>query len=87
MIFTPDDIQARLRKRPFVPVRIATTTGQTYDIYHADLILVARRFPVVGTPSSENPSQADQVTRVALVHVAELRDLPSPTPPTNGPPA
>jgi len=87
MIFTPDDVQARLGERPFPPVRIVTSTGQAYDIYHPDLVLVARRFLIVGTPSSENPTHADQVTRVALVHVAELRDLPAATPPSNGPPA
>lgn len=84
MIFTPDDIQARLRERPFPPTQIVTTTGQTYDIYHPDLVLVARRFLIVGMPSSENPTQADQVTRIALVHVSELRDLPSASPPANG---
>ena len=87
MIFTPDDVQARLRDRPFLPVRIVLTTGQSYDIYHPDLVLVGRRFLIVGTPSSENPSHADLVTRVALVHVSELRDLPITTPPTNGPAA
>lgn len=88
MVFTADDVQARLREHPFTPVRIVTTTGQVYDIFHPDLVLVARRFLVVGTPSPENPAQADQVTRVALVHVTELRDLPPITPPAaNGPAA
>ena len=86
-MFSPDDIQSRLRERPFPPLRIVTTTNQTFDVYHPDLVLVARRFLIVGLPSTENPSQADQVTRVALVHVAELRDLPALSPPTNGPPA
>jgi hypothetical protein len=88
MIFTPDDVQNRLRERPFTPLRIVTTTGQAYDVFHADLVLVARRFLIVGIPSSENPGHADMVTGVALVHVAELRDLPSVVPPSgNGPPA
>jgi hypothetical protein len=86
MIFTPDDVQTRLREQPFTPLRIVTTTGQTYDVHHPDLVLVARRFLIVGTPSSENPSQADGVTRIPLVHVTELRDLPNPIPPSNGPP-
>lgn len=87
MIFTPDDVQARLRDRPFLPVRIVTTTGETYDIRHPDLVLVGRRFLIVGMPSIENVSQAEQVTRVPLVHITELRDLPSSTPPSsNGPP-
>ena len=86
MIFTPEDVQARLREQPFTPLRIVTTTGQMYDIYHPDLVFVARRFLIVGTPSSENPAHADQVTRLALVHVTELRDLPAATPPSNGSP-
>jgi len=64
-------------------MRIMTTTGQAYDIYHPDLVLVARRFLIVGTPSAEDPAHADLVTRVALAHVAELRDLPVPVPPAN----
>ncbi len=81
MIFTADDVQARLREQPFVPVRIVTTTGQTYDVYHPDLVFVARRFIEVGTPDRDNPTVADAVTRVALVNVTELRDLPVPTAP------
>ena len=84
MIFTPDDVQTRLRERPFTPMRLVTTTGEKYDIYHPDLVLVARHFLVVGLPGTKNQSVADQVTRVALVHVAELRDLPVSSPPPNG---
>lgn len=86
MTFTADDVQSRLRQQPFIPVRIVTTPGQTYDIYHPDLVLVGRRFLIIGIPSSDNPSQAEQVTRVALVHVAELRDLPAPVSLGNGSP-
>jgi hypothetical protein len=77
MIFTPDDVQARLHTQPFIPLGIVTTTGQTYDIYHPNLVLVGRRFLVVGIPSSENPTQAELVTRIALGHVADLYDLPT----------
>lgn len=84
MIFKPDDVKDRLRERPFRPVRIVTTTDQHYDIYHPDLVMVLQRFLMVGTASSDDPSLADSVTRVALVHVAELRDLPITSPPSNG---
>lgn len=82
MIFTAEDVQSRLRIKPFVPVRIVTTTGQTYDIYHPDLVFVARRFIEVGTPDRDNPTVADAVSRVALVHLTELRDLPTPVAPS-----
>jgi hypothetical protein len=82
-MFNADDIQARIRTRPFVPIRLVTSTGQTYDIYHPDLIMVGRRDLTIGTASAENQAQYDQVTRVAILHVTELRDLPIPTPPTS----
>lgn len=75
-MFSAEDIQARLRTRPFLPVRIVTTTGETYDVHHPDLVFVARRFLEIGTPDRDNPTVSDQVTRVAMVHVTELRDLP-----------
>jgi hypothetical protein len=54
-MFTPDDIQARLRQKPFTPVRIVLSTGETYDIHHPDLAIMGRRFLMIGLPSSENP--------------------------------
>lgn len=75
-MFSADNIQARLRRQPFEPVRIVTTTGATYDIHHPDLVLVGRRFLVIGLPSAQNPSQAEQVTQVSLLHITELQDLP-----------
>lgn len=77
MIFTAEDIQSRLRDKPFVPARIVTTAGQTYDIYHPDLVFVAYRFLIVGTPTPDQPALADAVTRVPLAQVSEIRDLPA----------
>ena len=86
-MLTADDIQARLHERPFTPVRIVTTTGQTYDVYHPDMVLVGRRFLIIGLPSTDNPMQAEQVTRGGVLHITELKDLPRPSPQANNPPA
>jgi hypothetical protein len=85
-MFTPENIQTRLRDRPFVPLRIVTTTGHSFDVYHPDLVLVGQRFLIVGLPSAGNPTVAEQVSRVALIHVTELQDLPPVTPSNNSPP-
>lgn len=79
-MFSPEDIQNRIRQRPFVPLRIVTSSGQAFDIYHPDLILVGRREIVIGRSSTENPAHFDQLTRLALMHVTALEDLPLPTP-------
>lgn len=84
-MFTANDIQDRLRQRPFGPVRIVTSAGQSYDVRHPELVLVGRRFLMIGLPSDEEPSQAERVTRVSLLHVTELQDLPVDSPlPGNG---
>jgi hypothetical protein len=83
-MFTAEAIQARMRGRPFIPVRIITTTGETYDIQHPDLVLTGRRFLMIGMPTADNPTVAEQVTRVAMEHVTDVRDLPVSAPPSNG---
>lgn len=76
-MFTPDEIQARLREQPFVPLRIVSSSGQTFDVYHPDLIMVGRRSLTVGTASARNPRHYDQTTRVAIMHITALEDLPA----------
>jgi hypothetical protein len=80
-MFTPDDIQERLKAQPFVPVRIVTSSGQMFDIYHPDLVMVGRRSLIVGTASTENPRQFEVTTRIAIWHVTALGDLPAPAVP------
>jgi hypothetical protein len=80
-MFNADDIQSRVRQRPFVPVRIVTSSGQIYDVYHPDLVMVGRRDLMIGRPSTENPAHYDQVSRVAILHVTDLQDLPTPAAP------
>lgn len=80
-MFSADDIQNRVRARPFRPLRLVTNSGETYDIYHPDLIMIGRREVTVGIPSSENAEHYDQLARLALMHITALHDLPMPAPP------
>ncbi len=75
-MFNSDDIQRRLRQSPFVPVGIIISSGQTFDVYHPDLVLVGRRDMIIGMASSENPAMYEHTTRVPIMHVTALDDLP-----------
>ncbi len=75
-MLTSSDVQSRLREIPFTPFRIVTSAGTSHDVYHPDMVIVGRRFLIVGTPSTEEPSQAELVTRVSVLHIAELQDVP-----------
>ncbi len=83
-MYTAEDIQARLRQKPFRPLRIIASEGLRYEIHHPDLVFVGRHDLQIGFPSSENPTIYDGVTRVALVHIVALEDLPAPESPGNG---
>ena len=83
MIFTHDNIRSRLEDESFVPLRIVTTTGRAFDVYHPDLVWVGRTFLMVGTPTTDDPSTFENVSRIALVHVVELQDLPRPVQPAS----
>ena len=84
MLFTPELVKARLREQPIAPLQIVTTTGQTYEIRHPDLVLVTEESLIVGLPSAKNPTIATGlVTRVAIAHVTELRDLARAVPPAS----
>ncbi len=76
MSFTPENIKSRLHEQPFKPLQLVTTTGQTYEVYHPDMIFVTVRYLYVGLPSTPNRVVADDTTRIALMHITELRDLP-----------
>ena len=84
-MFSADDIYQRIKGKPFVPVRIATSDGQSFDVFHPDLVIVGRRSVMVGTASTESPAHADLVTRLSIIHITSMEDLPVPAPPgSNG---
>ncbi len=87
-MFGAEEIQARLREKPFRPLRIVASEGLRFDIDHPDLVFVGRRDLMIGTPDPASPSIYDRVNRLALVHVVALEDLPvAPATSHNGPPA
>jgi hypothetical protein len=83
-MFTPTDLRDRIKALPFAPVRIITSTGQSFDVYHPDLVMVGKRFLEIGLPSAEDPRLFEAVTRVAILHLTALEDLPARTSPDGG---
>jgi hypothetical protein len=75
-MFHPEDIQVRLREKPFRPLRIRISEGNHLDVYHPDLVLVGIRELMIGFPKPRNPTVYDRVTRMALENVVALEDIP-----------
>jgi hypothetical protein len=77
-MFRAEGIQARLREKPFRPLRIIVSEGLRYDVHHPDLVLVGQRDLSIGFPGRDNPTIYDRLVRVALVHVVGLEDISTP---------
>lgn len=79
-MFHAEEIQARLREKPFRPVRLIASEGLRYDIHHPDLVLVGERDLMIGFPTPHKPGIYDRVVRVAIAHLVALEDLPTSVP-------
>lgn len=82
-MFTAEEIRERVREIPFTPLRIFTSSGQSYDITHPELVFYGRRALHIGVASNDNPSIFETATRVAIMHITDLQEVPKQTSATN----
>jgi hypothetical protein len=70
----PSEIRESLRKQPFEPFRLRTTTGQAFDVRHPEFASLTRTSVFVGDirPGREYPERQVQF---ALLHVIALEPL------------
>jgi hypothetical protein len=76
----PSDIQAQLRQRPFVPLRLHFTDGSTCDIRHPEMAMVSQTVISVGVydhPESELPAR---IILMDPLHVVRLEPINGQTP-------
>jgi hypothetical protein len=83
-MMTAEHIREWLREVPFQPFRIVTSSGESYEIFHPDTVLVTTRVLYIGLYRSNRPNVPDRVAHVAVMHVTELvpLDMPPASPPT-----
>lgn len=74
---TRDEIREEARRVPFRPFRIVLTTGEMYDIRHADLIMVGNRSVEIGLTLDPEGTTYDRVVRADLFHIARIEELPA----------
>jgi hypothetical protein len=78
----PADFHALLGARPFVPFRIVTPEGLTYEVHHPELCMVGLTSVVVGYPSQDDPATYNRYDIVSPGHIYRLEPLPQPAPPS-----
>ncbi len=76
----PQEIIELLHRKPFGPLRLHMTDGETYDIYHPDLVIVLRQRIDIGVSSKKVPGMAERVDHCSLLHVVRTEELESASP-------
>jgi len=73
----PQDLDAELKKEPFEPFRIVTTTGKTYDVTQRDrpLIWIGKRTVLIGFRVPESDPYFDRYEVVSLFHIVRLEPI------------
>ena len=78
------DIKLHVQKKPFVPFRLVTSAGVTFDIFHPELIMVGTRDVTIGLPSPQDPTIYENQIWVAILHIASLKEIPVAGMPARG---
>lgn len=81
-----EELTELLKTRPFVPLRIHLTDGQSYDIRHPDLVLVLRQRVDIGLKPDPTTGVLERVEHCSLLHIVRVEELP-PVTPAGTPPA
>lgn len=83
-MFSATEISARLEQRPFKPVRLVMSSGESYDVLHPDLAMVGQREVVIGIANSKNPEYFTSLARASILHITAMEDLPTKKGKSNG---
>ena len=63
-----------LTRRPFQPVKLTLSSGQTFEIRHPEMAFLTRTSILIGTDLSEDGVPAE-FKIVSLLHVASMEPL------------
>ncbi len=74
-MFTSRDIAARIKRQPFRPIRIVTSSGERVEVRHPDLTMIGQRDVTVGIASKDDPEFYDRQTYVSILHITAIEDL------------
>jgi hypothetical protein len=78
---SPQTLLALRRARPFRPIRITLADGESYDVYHPELIWVGAKEVRIGFSSDPNSTLFERFVVADLSTVARAEPLDQAQPP------
>ena len=65
----PEDLQQKVRQRPFKPFRLYLTDGAVFDVRHPEMVLLGRRSLVLGLAGDPGDTLYDRTVDIDLLHI------------------
>ena len=85
-----DEFQALLNQRPFQPLRLHISSGQTVEIRHPELAIVGRSLVFAAVGRADKPGAPGEPGRVVehvahydLLHIVKIEPINGETPESN----
>jgi hypothetical protein len=75
-MFTAADLEKRCKKVPFMPFRIVTSSGESYDILHPEFLMIGKRLISVGIATDANARIFDDLDVLSVLHITAIEVLP-----------
>jgi hypothetical protein len=70
-----EDVEKRLRQRPFAPFRMYLNDGAVYEVMHPELVLLGRRSLVLGLTADPQATVYDRTVDVDLLHIVRMENV------------
>jgi hypothetical protein len=71
---TIEAIRILLNRRPFEPMKIKTTSGESFEVRHPEMAMLARSAMAIVHPDADG-SPSDKVEYVSYLHIASVETL------------
>ena len=70
----PEELKDLISQRPFVPLRLHITGGETVDITHPDAAIVTKSMVYIGQGVGKS-GVAERAARYSLIHVVKVEEI------------
>jgi hypothetical protein len=71
----PEDLERKLRSRPFTPFRMYLSDGAMYEVNHPELVLLGRRSLVLGLTADPQATLYERAIDVDLLHIVRMENV------------
>jgi hypothetical protein len=71
----PEDVEKKLRQRPFTPFRVYLSDGAVYDVNHPELVLLGCRSLVLGLAGDLEATLYERTVDVDLLHIVRMENV------------